>query len=170
MHPLADSVADELALHLGHGCQYREDQSTGGRVRVELRLRERLKPDIVVFEVAQRGEGVEGRAKGSIELPDQDPIDAAPCAIVEEPCPSLSVREIAGGRRIDVLQRLPAPGPDVLPHRLELQLGILVLIPGRNPGVQRDTKRRNRARPDCRRGSECVHDGGPGSSPHAEGG
>ena len=46
------------------------------------------------------------------------------------------MEKIAGSRGINELNSLPAARSGVLAHGLKLELGILVLVAGRYPGVQ----------------------------------
>src|SRR5204862_535127 len=71
-----------------------------------------------------------------VELPNHDNVDSASADVGKEPGPGAPVGKVAGRRGVDVLGRLPASGLDILTHRLELELRVLVLIPGRDPSIE----------------------------------
>jgi hypothetical protein len=46
--------------------------------------------------------------------------------------------EVAGSRRVHVLDGLPAARPDVVAHGAELEFRVLVLVPGADPREEPD--------------------------------
>jgi hypothetical protein len=81
-HPFSHSLADQLALELGYGCEHGEQQAPDRRRGVQLRLAYAYEADSARLPILQSAQALDGGAKAAVQLPDDHQVDAAPSRIV----------------------------------------------------------------------------------------